>query len=75
MTLCFNQYRNADPNVRIVGTFPQDTHPPILYPVAITKESTNPDAPAFLGYLRGPAARAAFERQGFTVLNRPASGS
>jgi molybdate transport system substrate-binding protein len=65
----------ADPNVRIVGTFPQDTHPPILYPVAITKESTNPDAPAFLGYLRGPAARAAFEHQGFTVLNRPASGS
>jgi molybdate transport system substrate-binding protein len=65
----------ADPNVRIVGTFPEDTHPPILYPVAITKESTNPNAPAFLAYLRGPAARAAFERQGFTVLNRPASGS
>src|SRR4051812_29941402 len=65
----------ADPNVRVVGTFPEDTHPPILYPVAITTDSTSPDAPGFLAYLRGAAARAAFERQGFTVLNRPASGN
>ena len=65
----------ADPNVKIVGTFPEDTHPPIVYPVAVTKASANADAPALLAFLRGPAARAAFERQGFTVLNRPASGS
>jgi len=65
----------ADPNVRIVGTFPEDAHPPIIYPVAITRDSTNPDARGFLAFLRGPAARAAFERQGFAVLNRPASGS
>ena len=63
----------ADPNVKIVGTFPQDTHPPIVYPVAITKDSSNADAQAFLAFLRGPVAQAAFERQGFTVLNRPAS--
>ena len=65
----------ADPNVKIVGTFPQDTHPPIVYPVAITKDSGNADVQAFLAFLRGPVAQAAFERQGFTVLNRPASGS
>jgi molybdate transport system substrate-binding protein len=58
----------ADPSVKIVGTFPENTHPPIIYPVALTKESTNPDAQTFLNYLRSPAARAAFERQGFTVL-------
>jgi molybdate transport system substrate-binding protein len=58
----------ADPNVKIVGTFPENTHPPIIYPVALTKESTNADAQAFLNYLRSPAARAAFERQGFAVL-------
>src|SRR5262245_51229590 len=58
----------ADPSVKIVGTFPENTHPPIIYPVALTKESTNADAQAFLNYLRSPAARAAFERQGFTVL-------
>jgi molybdate transport system substrate-binding protein len=58
----------ADPSVKIVGTFPENTHPPIIYPIALTKESTNPDAQAFLTYLRAPAARAAFERQGFIVL-------
>jgi len=58
----------ADPNVKIVGTFPEETHPPIIYPVALTKESTNADAQAFLNSLRSPSARAAFERQGFTVL-------
>lgn len=65
----------ADPQVKVVATFPEDTHPPIIYPVAVTRESGNPDALAFLGYLRGAAARAAFERQGFTVLNKPASSS
>jgi molybdate transport system substrate-binding protein len=58
----------SDPTVKIVGTFPENTHPPIIYPIALTKESTNPDAPAFLNYLQSPAARPAFERQGFTVL-------
>jgi molybdate transport system substrate-binding protein len=58
----------ADPTVKIVGTFPENTHPPIIYPIALTKESTNPDAVAFLNFLRSPAARPAFERQGFTVL-------
>ena len=58
----------SDPGVKIVGAFPENTHPPIIYPIALTKESTNPDAQTFLNYLRSPAARAAFERQGFTVL-------
>jgi molybdate transport system substrate-binding protein len=65
----------SDPNVKIVGAFPEDAHPPIVYPVAITKDSTNPDASSLLSHLRGPAARAAFERQGFTIVNRPASAS
>lgn len=58
----------AEGNVTIVGTFPADTHPPIVYPAA---DLANRDFPAeveFLDYLRGPEARAAFERQGFTVL-------
>jgi molybdate transport system substrate-binding protein len=58
----------SDPTVKIVGTFPENTHPPIIYPIALTKESTNPDAQAFLNYLKSAAARPAFERQGFTVL-------
>ena len=58
----------SDPAVKIVGTFPEDSHPPIIYPVAVTKESTKPDASVFLNYVRSPAARPAFEKQGFTIL-------
>ena len=63
----------ADANVRIVATFPADSHPPIVYPVALTKDSASPDAAGLLAYLRGPVAKAAFEKQGFTVLNRQAT--
>jgi len=58
----------SDPGVKIVGTFPENTYPPIIYPVALTKGSAHPDAQTFLNYIRSPAARPAFERQGFTVL-------
>jgi molybdate transport system substrate-binding protein len=64
----------ADPTVKIIGTFPEDSHPPITYPVALTKTSTNPDAQAFFTYIRSPAAKPAFERQGFTVLG-PGGGA
>ena len=58
----------SDPTVKIVGIFPENTHPPIIYPVALTKDATGAEAIAFLNFLRSAAARAAFERQGFTVL-------
>jgi len=58
----------ADLGVKIVGVFPENTHPPIIYPVALTKGSTNADAQAFLNYLRSAARARSFEIQGFTVL-------
>ena len=58
----------ADPNVRIVGAFPADSHPPIVYPMALLASSTNPDAEAFVAYLTSPAARPFFEKQGFVVV-------
>src|SRR5262245_8813405 len=58
----------ADPNVKIIGTFPEDTHPPIIYPAALTKV-THPDAEAFLAYIKSAKAKPLFEAQGFTVLN------
>jgi len=58
----------SDPKVKIVGVFPEDTHPPIIYPAALTVASKNPDAVKFLQFLESPAARAPFEKQGFTVL-------
>ena len=57
----------ADDNAAIVGAFPADIHPPIVYPAAALAASRNPLNARFLAWLRGPAARKAFERQGFTV--------
>lgn len=58
----------SDPSVTVVATFPADSHPPVIYPVALTKDSAHPDAAALLAYLRSPAARVYFERQGFSVI-------
>jgi molybdate transport system substrate-binding protein len=58
----------VEPRVRIVATFPENTHPPIIYPTALTPEAS-PDAAPFLTYLRGAEARSVFERAGFTVLS------
>ena len=57
----------ADDNVTVVGTFPAGAHPPIVYPAAAVAASRNPHKSRFLAWLRGPAAREAFERQGFVV--------
>ena len=58
----------ASDRVTVVGSFPADTRPPIVYPVAALANRDAVAAAAFLDYLRGAAARAAFARQGFTVL-------
>src|SRR6266851_1014144 len=50
----------VEPKVKIVGTFPHDTHPPIVYPMALTHSAATPDATAFAAHLRGSAARAVF---------------
>ncbi len=59
----------AEPKVKIVATFPPDSHPPIIYPFALVAESRLDSARQFLEYLKGPAARRAFEAQGFSVLS------
>lgn len=58
----------ADANVKIIGTFPESSHPPIIYPIALTANATHPDAAAFLVYIRSTKAKALFEAQGFTVI-------
>jgi molybdate transport system substrate-binding protein len=58
----------AEPAVKIVATFPADTHPPIIYPIALVAGSTNPDAAAYLAYLEGAKAKPFFEKQGFIIL-------
>lgn len=59
----------AEPKVKVVATFPADSLPPIVYPVALLASSTNPDAGDFLTYLESDAAKPAFIKQGFTILH------
>ena len=60
----------AEPRVRIVATFPPDTYPPIVYPMALMR-SGNQDAAVFAAYLQGKTAHDLFAAQGFTVLATP----
>ena len=57
----------VDPKVRIVDTFPENTHAPITYPGATTKGAGN-EAIAFLDYLSGPEASETWRRFGFREL-------
>jgi molybdate transport system substrate-binding protein len=59
----------AEATVKVVATFPESSHAPILYPFALTASSHNVAAEKFLAYLKSPAGRAIFEKQGFKVLN------
>jgi molybdate transport system substrate-binding protein len=61
----------VEPSVKIVGIFPEDSHPPIIYPVALTAHA-KPDASKYLDFLRTAAAKTIFERYGFGYLIKPA---
>jgi molybdate transport system substrate-binding protein len=60
----------VEPGVKIVGTFPADSHPAILYPVAATT-TAKPEAANYLAFLRSSTAKAVFEKYGFTFLISP----
>jgi molybdate transport system substrate-binding protein len=55
----------ADRGVRIVDAFPPDSHPAIVYPMALVAGSTSPAGPELLAYLRSAPARAVWEKHGF----------
>jgi molybdate transport system substrate-binding protein len=56
--------------VKIVGTFPADSHPPIVYPAAATITAKS-GAAEYLWFLRSAAAKPIFEKYGFTFLVAP----
>jgi molybdate transport system substrate-binding protein len=61
-----------EPSVKIVGTFPPDSHPAIIYPVAATVNA-KPETARYLNFMRSQSAKAVFEKYGFTFLIRPTS--
>lgn len=56
----------AEPNVRVVARFPDDSHDPIIYPVARVSTSDPARSAGFLSFLRGRHAQATFHKAGFT---------
>ena len=67
LAIVYETDAKIDPSVKIVGVFPDDSHPPIVYPVALTKNA-KAIAAQYLAFLTTPAAKAVFERYGFRML-------
>ncbi len=55
----------ADKGVKIVDTFPPDSHPPIIYPAALVVTTKSAAAKDLLDFLRSPSARRIWEKYGF----------
>ena len=62
----------VEPGVKIVAAFPEDSHEPIIYPVAATV-TAKPDVTSYLAFLRSGEAKTIFEKYGFVVLMKPTS--
>ncbi|WGD53233.1 molybdate ABC transporter substrate-binding protein [Bradyrhizobium sp. CB1650] len=60
----------VEPGVKIVGTFPADSHPAIIYPVAATT-TAKPETNAYLAFLRSSVAKTILEKYGFKFLISP----
>lgn len=59
----------ADDNVTVVGTFPADSHPAIVYPAALLTGAAHAADRAFFEALSSDAADARFAAEGFAILN------
>jgi molybdate transport system substrate-binding protein len=57
----------AEPRVKVLATFPADSHPDIVYPVAKLRASAHPQAQAFVQWLQSPEADEIFRERGFTL--------
>jgi molybdate transport system substrate-binding protein len=61
-----------EPAVKVIGVFPDNTHDPIIYPVALTA-TAKPDAAQYLSFLRSQTAKSVFEKYGFNFLVKTTS--
>jgi molybdate transport system substrate-binding protein len=62
----------VEPGVKIVGTFSADSHPPIIYPVGLLKD-TKPEGQSLLDFMQTSQAKTVFEKYGFAYLVTPKS--
>ncbi len=61
----------ASPDVRVLGVFPEDSHPPIRYPVAVLADGDGAQARALIDFLKGPQAADIFRARGFGLVEDP----
>jgi molybdate transport system substrate-binding protein len=61
-----------EPGVKVIGVFPDNSHDPIIYPMAATVNA-KPETTQYLAFLRSSAAKPIFEGYGFSVLAKPTS--
>ena len=57
--------------VKVVGIFPADSHPPVVYPAALVAGPLPASARAFLEFMGSPAADVIWRKYGFTVTRQP----
>ena len=55
----------VEPKVRIVAAFPAGSHPPVVYPMAVTANAQSPRAQAFLDFLMTPESQKTLADAGF----------
>jgi molybdate transport system substrate-binding protein len=56
--------------IKVLATAPEETHQPIVYPIAVVSDSPNPEAAkTFIAFLQTPAAQTKFKEFGFGVVD------
>ena len=63
--IVFDTDAQLDRSVVAIGTFPPDSYPPIVYPVAAVAGSRNPNTTLVLDFVTSPAGRSIFKAQGY----------
>lgn len=61
----------ASAAVRVVAVFPQDSHPPVVYPMAVLAASQRDEAEPLRRFLLSAPAQATLARHGFSPAARP----
>ncbi len=71
--IVYSSDATIEPSVRVIGTFPADSHPPIVYPAAMTTRAAGSAPGRVFAWLKTPAAKSVLARYGFDAAVRPAS--
>jgi molybdate transport system substrate-binding protein len=57
--------------VRVIASFPKESHSPIIYPAAVISGRARPSVLRLYRFLNSPEAAAVFLRHGFSLVRKP----